>query len=323
MDNDYMQTDAVLPFTLEILSNLTENPTEVKVQEIQSLTDDKSEFFIKSDKSAYVHGNKVRITGQIPIQDFDPKQGQNIKFSITSPENQSIITGEFAPQLDGSFIYETFAMDTIWKIDGEFNFNFNFGSIDSNLVMLYDNKEFKISNLESGTEVKVVEPIVTPPVATPVVKESNSTPLGIALFVDTSKNPQHYIDRYFNEPKYKEWFDKNYPQYISIYQAVGLEEPIVTPPVATPVVEPIYTEVIIPECGVGTEDVNGICQVIQTNDESKGGGCLIATATYGSEMSQQVQQLRELRDNQLLQTCLLYTSPSPRDRQKSRMPSSA
>jgi len=35
---------------------------------------------------------------------------------------------------------------------------------------------------------------------------------------------------------------------------------------------------------------------------SKGGGCLIATATYGSEMSQQVQQLRELRDNQLLQT---------------------
>ena len=33
-----------------------------------------------------------------------------------------------------------------------------------------------------------------------------------------------------------------------------------------------------------------------------GGGCLIATATYGSEMSTEVQQLRELRDNQLLQT---------------------
>jgi len=32
------------------------------------------------------------------------------------------------------------------------------------------------------------------------------------------------------------------------------------------------------------------------------GGCLIATATFGSELSLQVQQLRELRDNHLLKT---------------------
>jgi len=32
------------------------------------------------------------------------------------------------------------------------------------------------------------------------------------------------------------------------------------------------------------------------------GGCLIATATYGSELAPQIQQLRELRDNQLLNT---------------------
>jgi len=33
-----------------------------------------------------------------------------------------------------------------------------------------------------------------------------------------------------------------------------------------------------------------------------GGGCLIATATFGSELSPEVQQLRELRDNTLLKT---------------------
>jgi len=45
---------------------------------------------------------------------------------------------------------------------------------------------------------------------------------------------------------------------------------------------------------------------IMTSSEDKsteeGGGCLIATAAYGSEMSPQVQLLREIRDNQLMNT---------------------
>ncbi len=35
---------------------------------------------------------------------------------------------------------------------------------------------------------------------------------------------------------------------------------------------------------------------------SKGGGCLIATATYGTELAPQVQQLREIRDQKLMKT---------------------
>jgi len=49
-------------------------------------------------------------------------------------------------------------------------------------------------------------------------------------------------------------------------------------------------------CGSGTHEENGQC----VPDSILGGGCLIATATFGSELAPQVQQLRELRDSKLL-----------------------
>ena len=76
-------------------------------------------------------------------------------------------------------------------------------------------------------------------------------------------------------------------------------EPVApTPEPVAPVVEQVVN------CGPGTESVNGICQVVQTAEpeEEEGGGCLIATAAYGSEMAPQVQLLREIRDNQLMNT---------------------
>jgi len=59
-----------------------------------------------------------------------------------------------------------------------------------------------------------------------------------------------------------------------------------------------WTDVSTFSKNASTESAKEITNVKSGN----GGGCLIATATYGSEMAPQVQQLRELRDNQLLQT---------------------
>ena len=56
-----------------------------------------------------------------------------------------------------------------------------------------------------------------------------------------------------------------------------------------------------PMCGAGTVLKDGVC-VVKEKESSSGGGCLIATAAYGSEMAPQIQFLREIRDNTVLQT---------------------
>jgi hypothetical protein len=45
-------------------------------------------------------------------------------------------------------------------------------------------------------------------------------PLG---FVDPNRDPHTYIERYVREEDYRDWFDRNYPDY-TIYEAVGLTE---------------------------------------------------------------------------------------------------
>ena len=90
------------------------------------------------------------------------------------------------------------------------------------------------------------------------------------------------------------------------------------PPEPTPVPEPVIEEpepvieepepiaIVEPEpepepqvlCGEGTVMKDGKCVV----EEKEGGGCLIATAAFGSEMAPQVQFLREIRDNTVMTT---------------------
>jgi hypothetical protein len=65
------------------------------------------------------------------------------------------------------------------------------------------------------------------------------------------------------------------------------------------VMEETVMEETVMEETVMEETVEEETEVI---DEKEGGGCLIATATFGSELAPQVQLLREIRDNQLMNT---------------------
>ena len=63
--------------------------------------------------------------------------------------------------------------------------------------------------------------------------------------------------------------------------------------------QPIPLETTVFTINVGGEQTT---QSPTQTESTEGGGCLIATAAYGSEMAPQVQFLREIRDNTVLQT---------------------
>ena len=86
------------------------------------------------------------------------------------------------------------------------------------------------------------------------------------------------------------YFDMIHPwmQGTIIVQEAAAEEPVVVEEV---VEEPVVVEEVVEEPVVAPQE-----------SSEEGGGCLIATATYGSELAPQVQMLREIRDNQLMNT---------------------
>jgi len=74
------------------------------------------------------------------------------------------------------------------------------------------------TSTESDIVVEVLKIVHKP------ISEPEPEILVPAPFVDITIDPQYYIDRYYNEPNYKLWFDKNYPEYSSIYHAIGVDK---------------------------------------------------------------------------------------------------
>ena len=69
--------------------------------------------------------------------------------------------------------------------------------------------------------IKKIKQNVVEEVEPKIVKEVDVNVKKTLNFVDSKKDPHEYLKRYLKEPKYKDWFDRNYPNY-TIYDAVGL-----------------------------------------------------------------------------------------------------
>ena len=191
------------------------------------------------------------------IQDKIVEVENTITFTVSITDNSFVETYNGR---DPFYSLENAPIDaTIDPITGKFIWtpSKSYGSFEDiiynfDIIVKADNQEDRenISIIvKKAYNEPVVEQIVEPVVeqiVEPVVEQTQST---IASFVESTKDPQSYVDRYNNESTYKEWFDENYSQYSSIYEAVGLEKP----------------EIGI--CGDGTKLIDGVCTIIQKNIE--------------------------------------------------------
>jgi|GEM_PF-1274339 len=146
-----------------------------------------------------------------------------VTLSIVNPNNESQGT-KIVPSSNGNFEYliefDSQSLMGTYNVMASYN-----GQIFENTSFKIKDKTISIEDIlkERGEKTIAIEetPIEPEPVkeipkdVTPI---NNQKP--VPNFADPKKDPQYYLDRYYNEDNYKAWFDRNYPDY-TIEQAVG------------------------------------------------------------------------------------------------------
>ena len=166
------------------------------------------------DKSDYSYGDLLTVTGQVDTVE----EGQFIVLQIINPtQSDIVIADQFLPTLQG-FFSKTYPLEgPKLNLDGTYTLKIFYGEWFESTF------QFK-TQVTSDSSSETSNPATTIESTTEPESQSEEEPKkkSVLGFVDPNKDPQYYIDRYYNEPNYEEWFDMNYPDY-TIEEAVGLE----------------------------------------------------------------------------------------------------
>ncbi len=159
--------------------------------------------------------------------------------------------------------------------------------------------EFEI-NLQE-TIVMVEQHKLLPSESSQITSEKKDEKL--ADFINPIKDPQHYLDRYYNEPSYKDWFDRNYPD-LTIEEAVGISTNFIITETIEKNIENIIPEEIIPDAEAISVVIDSLNSDSVDSREAAlfglalGGLAVLFTAVYGIKQrvdsnSENISQNRE------------------------------
>ena len=179
-----------------------------------------------SDKNNYYLGDTIKISGQVSV---DPESLPIATIVISSPNSPFVGLIPANVKSDGKFQGEILAEGTTWSYEGTYTVSVTYAGESSETT-------FEFTKTSKKQEVPKPEVSVTPSVSKPAVPtvksepESNPSELQtqapkthIPGFPELDKSPQYYIDRYENEPAYKEWFDSQFPGK-TVNEVVGYKD---------------------------------------------------------------------------------------------------
>jgi len=179
------------------------------------------------DKEVYFPNDSILVEGSVTEE-----SSGFVTIVVRDPDSKFLLLSQAIIQPDNKFQKEI-PVDSKFQISGTYNATaFVLNMTDARF------KSFDILGIESQNTNEIVSEIENN-ISESKLNESafkfseltyeNTNPFieqksKIADFVDPTKNPQYYLDRYYNEPAYKSWFDRNYPD-LTIEEATGYKIP--------------------------------------------------------------------------------------------------
>ena len=182
---------------------------------------------VSSDKTDYLSGDTITISGKVK---FDP----DIPFviiNILTPAKDNFVSIETVPANSGGSFSTTFqAGGPTWVGDGTYPIQVNYGTKSEITIKFAKSVPGKTTTEKPSTSKPSSEIISNEQQEnSSTIEETNQKPkTHIPGFPELDKSPQYYIDRYNNEPNYKDWFDSQFTEQ-SIYHVLGFPEPLQVP----------------------------------------------------------------------------------------------
>ncbi len=182
-------------------------------------------IYLETDYAFYGKNDQIKFSGTVEKDSVGL-----VTIVIRDPTDKFVLLTQVTINPDNTFERKVMTEPKI-TVEGTYNATAFIINMTAGSMVSFDYALDTLSNsipvAETNNERVIIsepeEPLISSNIDSQIVDVENSSKSKLANFVDPTKDPQYYIDRYNNEDLYRKWFDNNYPN-LTIKEAVGYEK---------------------------------------------------------------------------------------------------